>query len=88
MGMAPPDLLFWLQPETTVKLAFRLDCVARVQRHNHISAYRMAAAKSTVPVSGMALHFRKTIVFDQCFESGKAVFKQAERADLVDREAN
>jgi hypothetical protein len=65
-----------------------LACVARVERHNHISAYRVAARKSPVPVSGMALHFRKTIVFDQCFESEKAVFKQAGRADRVDKEAD
>jgi hypothetical protein len=88
MGMTPPDFLFGLQPEPIVKLAFRLDCVAHVQRHNHISAYRMAARKSTIPVSGKALHFRQVIAPDQCSESEKAVFKQAERVDRVDKEAD
>jgi hypothetical protein len=48
----------------------------------------MAARKSTVPVSGKALHFRQVIASDQCSESEKAVFKQAERVDRVDKEAD
>src|SRR5665647_549954 len=68
MGMAGPDFLFGLQPETIGKPAFRLDCVARptTQSYQRLSHGRAQIDRSGIR-NGVAF-FRKTIALDQCFE--------------------